>query len=149
MLQHSNIFLLVGNNGPVTAYFLSRHHIVFGMLLDDKNAEYFLNIIIVLGRFFIYKCNCQRTEPYFSVFTKDLVFRYFPSLKYMKSKHICWEDKTPYVIIRWMKRPFFVPLYSPSHYECIFCSSRWIKNVVCCSNNAGLLDISSAIHLGE
>lgn len=64
----------------------ARKHIMFGMLLDEKKNEFFINVMLILGKFFIHKCKCMKTKPYFSVFKRDFICNFFPSLQCMKSK---------------------------------------------------------------
>ncbi len=77
--------ILVGNKNQSLPNFV-RKHIMFGIQLDDKKNVFFINIMLILGKFFFHKCKCMKTKPYFSVFKRDFIYNYFPSLEYMKSK---------------------------------------------------------------
>lgn len=51
-----------------------------------------INVILILGKFFIHKCKCMKTKPYYSVFKSDFslyFLLYFASLNYMESKQAC------------------------------------------------------------
>jgi len=64
----------------------ARKHIMFGILLNEKRNEFLVNVMLILGKFFIHKSKCMKTKPYFSVFKKELICNFFPALECMKSK---------------------------------------------------------------
>jgi len=59
----------------------ARKHIMFGILLNEKRNEFLVNVMLILGKFFIHKSKCMKTKPYFSVFKKELICNFFPALE--------------------------------------------------------------------
>jgi len=53
------------------------------MLLNEKRNEFLVNVMLILGIFFIHKSKCMKTKPYLK---KDLICNFFPALECMKSK---------------------------------------------------------------
>ncbi len=43
-------YRLEKKNSPITAYFISRNHIVFWILLDGKKAEFFIKAVTILSK---------------------------------------------------------------------------------------------------
>lgn len=61
----------------------SNKDIIFGTLLKDRHFEDILNVIIIMGKFFIHKCRFLKTKPSFFTFHKELSF-FFSSVSFME-----------------------------------------------------------------
>jgi len=55
---------------------LTRDNTTFGITMKDKNYEMLLNTLIILGKFFIHKCKCFKTQPLFTVFKREFALYY-------------------------------------------------------------------------
>uniref|UniRef100_A0A669EBX3 Reverse transcriptase domain-containing protein n=1 Tax=Oreochromis niloticus TaxID=8128 RepID=A0A669EBX3_ORENI len=63
----------------------SKNDIMFGSLRKEKKLENVLNVIIIMGKFFIHKCHFLKTKPSFFTFHKELCL-FFSSVKFMDKK---------------------------------------------------------------
>ena len=69
---------------PSLPHFTNRD-ITFGILREDKNSELLLNTLLILGKAFIHKCRCIRTQPLLVIFKREFAL-FYKSLKFMKKK---------------------------------------------------------------
>uniref|UniRef100_A0A3B3IJR3 Reverse transcriptase domain-containing protein n=1 Tax=Oryzias latipes TaxID=8090 RepID=A0A3B3IJR3_ORYLA len=69
---------------PLLADF-SIKDIIFGFILENKNTELILNVVIILGKFYIHKCRFLKIKPFFSTFHKELC-SFFSSVNFMENK---------------------------------------------------------------
>ncbi len=62
-----------------------KNDIIFGLLNGICITQFTLNIILILGKFYIHKCKCLKTKPLFSVFQKEF-WMYCKSVRLLKCK---------------------------------------------------------------
>lgn len=60
----------------------SKNDIIFGTIQKEKKFENILNIIIILGKFYIHKCRFLKTRPAFVHFHRELCL-FFSSVSFM------------------------------------------------------------------
>ncbi len=51
---------------------LSKNVTIFGILKEDKNMDFLLNVFLILGKFFIHKCRRLEIQPLLVIFKKEL-----------------------------------------------------------------------------
>uniref|UniRef100_A0A3B3D2N2 Reverse transcriptase domain-containing protein n=1 Tax=Oryzias melastigma TaxID=30732 RepID=A0A3B3D2N2_ORYME len=61
-------------------------NIIFGFILENKTTEFILDVIIILGKFYIHKCRFMKTKPSFFTFHKELCL-FFSSVNLMEKKY--------------------------------------------------------------
>ncbi|XP_023816074.1 uncharacterized protein LOC111948249 [Oryzias latipes] len=72
---------------PLLAEF-SIKDIIFGFILENRNTELILNVVIILGKFYIHKCRFLKIKPYFSTFHRELCS--FFSICKLHGKQTCY-----------------------------------------------------------
>lgn len=60
---------------------LVRKHIIFGMLLDDKNNDFFINTMLILGKFFFTNANVWIQNLIF-LFLRETLFTFISAIVY-------------------------------------------------------------------
>ncbi len=45
-----------------------KNDVIFGLLMEDVCTQFILNIILILGKYYIHKCKCLKTKPFVCVF---------------------------------------------------------------------------------
>lgn len=55
---------------PITQF--TKDNITFGIIMEDKNIEILLNVLFILGTFYIHKSKCIKTQLLLIAFQKEL-----------------------------------------------------------------------------